>query len=142
MASGGDWWVVYTYASPQAEQAVGHVEQSATEPPTSDKVPFVLGPYPTKAAAEAALGEGGGNPPPGKFHGHKDKPPGPVGNVIGGLASGWDAIKVGVAELSDGDMWRSLGWLALGLVLMFMGIRLWLGKPILPKPPPVVPVPI
>jgi hypothetical protein len=140
MASGGDWWVVYTYASPQAEEAVPHVEQSATEPKTSDKVPFVLGPYKTKAQAEAAIGEKA--PPPGKFHGHKDKPPGPVGNVIGGLTSGWDAIKVGVAELSDGDMWRSLGWLALGLVLMFVGLRMWLGKPALPKPPPVVPIPV
>jgi hypothetical protein len=42
------------------------------------------------------------------------------------------------ADLTDGKMWRSLGWLLAGLVLMITGIWLWIGHPL----PSVVPVPV
>ena len=31
------------------------------------------------------------------------------------------------ASLTDGKLWRSLGWLALGIALMFLGVSWWLG---------------
>ena len=31
------------------------------------------------------------------------------------------------SELSNGKMWRSLGWLLLGVVLMMLGIVWWVG---------------
>jgi hypothetical protein len=31
------------------------------------------------------------------------------------------------AELTDGKLWRSLGWLLLGVALMFLGVLWWIG---------------
>lgn len=31
------------------------------------------------------------------------------------------------AEVTDGKLWRSLGWLLLGIVLMMAGVSWWLG---------------
>jgi hypothetical protein len=31
------------------------------------------------------------------------------------------------SELTDGKFWRSLGWLLLGIALMFLGVLWWLG---------------
>jgi hypothetical protein len=30
-------------------------------------------------------------------------------------------------QLTNGKMWRSLGWLLLGVVLMLIGVALWIG---------------
>ena len=30
-------------------------------------------------------------------------------------------------ELRNGKMWRSLGWLLLGILLMFLGVAWWIG---------------
>ena len=38
-----------------------------------------------------------------------------------------NALSAFYTELTNVKMWRSLGWLALGLVLMFTGIGLWIG---------------
>ena len=32
------------------------------------------------------------------------------------------------SALTDGKMWRSLGWILLGVFLLFLGIRLWYGE--------------
>ena len=32
-----------------------------------------------------------------------------------------------VGAVTDGTMWRSLGWLLLGIVLMLFGLKLWIG---------------
>lgn len=34
------------------------------------------------------------------------------------------------ATVTDGKMWRSLGWLILGLLIMAFGINLWLHNPL------------
>ena len=31
--------------------------------------------------------------------------------------------------ITDGRMWRSLGWILLGILLMFLGLSLWLKLP-------------
>lgn len=54
-------------------------------------------------------------------------------SVVSGLASAGKTLgdTAGVlfaffAALTDGRMWRSLGWLFLGVVSMAFGLRLWL----------------
>lgn len=42
----------------------------------------------------------------------------------GGLAKTITALWAGV---SDGKLWRSLGWLLLGIVLMLLGVLWWIG---------------
>ena len=36
----------------------------------------------------------------------------------------------GFATITDGKMWRSLGWRILGFLLMVFGINLWLHNPV------------
>ena len=55
----------------------------------------------------------------------------PGAGVTSGVAGPLVAM-VGVFEaawtmLTDGKMWRSLGWLLLGIVLMLLGVALWIG---------------
>lgn len=56
-----------------------------------------------------------------------------LGAIIPGL-SGAERVAGVLAAIgeavTDGKMWRSLGWLALGLALMGIGLMLWLHKPI------------
>lgn len=66
--------------------------------------------------------------------------------AFGDIASGLGLTEIGhyvgdfVTHLTDGAMWRSLGWLALGLVLMIVGILMLLRKQDLI--PDVLPVPV
>jgi hypothetical protein len=41
-----------------------------------------------------------------------------------GLSKTITAVYAGVA---DGKFWRSLGWLLLGIILMFLGVLWWIG---------------
>ena len=60
----------------------------------------------------------------------------PLGD-LGGALTAFSGI---VGALADGSMWRSLGWILLGVLLIFLGSSLWLkSKNILPE---VIPVPI
>lgn len=43
-----------------------------------------------------------------------------LAGVGGGIAAFYDAV-------TDGKLWRSVGWLLLGLVLLIIGITLWIG---------------
>lgn len=51
---------------------------------------------------------------------------GPVANAgpIGGAITLAEGIW---AQLTDGRMWRSLGWLILGVILMLVGVLWWIG---------------
>jgi hypothetical protein len=48
---------------------------------------------------------------------------GAIGSAEGEIGGIW-------ADLTDGQMWRSLGWLVLGVMLTLLGIVLLLRKPI------------
>lgn len=45
--------------------------------------------------------------------------------------AGWSAFVTTIqgawTELTDGRMWRSLGWILLGIVLMLLGVAWWIG---------------
>ena len=62
-----------------------------------------------------------------------------------GLLPGWSqaqALVAFVGELSDWHLWASLGWLALGAILVVLGVYLWLKKAdVIPAAVPV-PVPV
>jgi hypothetical protein len=54
-------------------------------------------------------------------------------NPLAPLQAAADLAKVMAAAFStilNPKMWRSLGWLLLGLGVMFFGVGLWLKKPI------------
>ena len=48
-----------------------------------------------------------------------------------------DTINGITALLKDFKLWRSVGWLALGVVLILMGAWLIVGKPMMPPPVPL-----
>lgn len=64
--------------------------------------------------------------------------PGAVQGNVAGLAgteqaggTAWTAAVTLVegiwTELTDGRMWRSLGWIVLGIILMLLGVAWWIG---------------
>jgi hypothetical protein len=59
---------------------------------------------------------------------------------IKAVTGSWGFVKAFLEHLADGKMWRSLGWLALGVLLIAMGLILWLRKS--GAIPGVVPVPV
>lgn len=63
-----------------------------------------------------------------------------IQNPLSGLAAIGAALAKLVGYLSDLAMWKSLGWLLLGAILILAGVLLWLKKAdILP---PVIPLPV
>lgn len=63
-------------------------------------------------------------------------------NAAGSLNNGWLGFVIALeqiwAGLTDGKMWRSLGWLLLGTLLIVVGAALWAGMS--GKLPPVIPI--
>lgn len=119
MAAPEQWWVVLNLESHMAP--TGYVIQSASKP-AAKTGQIVEGPYPTRAAAEAALhGPVGPNPPPLPHL----KLPNPLA-WLGGIAH-WTGDLV--LHLTDVAMWRSIGWILLGGLLLWWGILLWLRVP-------------
>jgi hypothetical protein len=57
---------------------------------------------------------------------------GPLSGNIGvpDPLSGIDAVGHFFSDLTHGDFWRSLGWIALGIALILLGLAIWLRKPI------------
>ena len=111
MAAPERWWIVAHPERPTAATVIS----SAGRPGGPEWI-VVAGPFPTKAAAQASLTQ-------------RDKPPTiPLPNPFKPLT---DLGKVGhwigdvVLHLTDGAMWRSLGWLLLGAFLVIAGIYLW-----------------
>ena len=48
-------------------------------------------------------------------------------NAVGGVNGLGQAVTAAWTNLRDYKMWRSLGWLLLGIVLMFLGVAWWIG---------------
>lgn len=53
----------------------------------------------------------------------------------GAFSSVQNALSGFYDVLTNGKMWRSLGWLLLGIVLMFIGVWLWIGKDVVRQDP-------
>lgn len=55
-------------------------------------------------------------------------PGGPATQAVGQANPGQlDAILAIWTDLRDGKMWRSLGWILLGIVVMLLGVGWWIG---------------
>jgi hypothetical protein len=111
----------------------------------------VAGPYDSegaaeKAAAEINAGGGAGTSGAGEAKAIAGLGTGPLNDSLPNPLSGIDRIgavlEAAYKRVVDGAMWRSLGWILLGLVLIVAGIRMWAGKSPLPAPPAVVPLPV
>jgi hypothetical protein len=48
-------------------------------------------------------------------------------STAGGLAGIGTIFEAVWTELTDVRMWRSLGWLVLGIILMLLGVAWWIG---------------
>lgn len=109
MAARERWWVGIKKGADR-----GIVIESPSKPTGYQTV---LGPFPTRAAAEKFA------QPPTTI------PRTPtITNPLSGLSdigkvSHW--LGDAVLHVTDGAMWRSLGWLALGALLVIAGIYLW-----------------
>lgn len=47
--------------------------------------------------------------------------------LVGPLAAIGGSFEAFFGAVSDGKMWRSLGWIVLGILLMIVGVVLWIG---------------
>ena len=65
-----------------------------------------------------------------------------VTSPLAGLDEIGAVLKAFFNAVTDASMWRCTGLIALGVTLMVAGLRLWLGKPALPKMPSVIPIPV
>lgn len=63
-------------------------------------------------------------------------------SLIPGFGSVADALSAFYQKVTDGKMWRSLGWILLGVILIFVGLALLVGKEVLgvAKKLPIIPV--
>jgi hypothetical protein len=68
---------------------------------------------------------------PGTFANNPDKSVAQSAANATGLPQAASSVEAEMAsiwgKLSDGKMWRSLGWLLLGILLMLAGVALWIG---------------
>jgi hypothetical protein len=122
---GDAWWIILTAS---ATGGSGFTVVQGTQAEIDKKYggpPVVRGPYNTQAdaekAAKAAVGSGSGS----------ISTQGPVvtGNPLDALGEIAHWAGVIVTALTDVHLWISLGWIALGLVLIGVGAGLWLKVP-------------
>ena len=147
MAAGANisWWAVLQDTERTGRkqiiyvQATSRLQAGENNPGTT----VLGGPYKSEAAAEKAHPQGSSGSV--KAAAGQKKPPTlsdkPV-NPLAGIDELGAVLDAAYKALTDGKMWRSLGWMVLGLILMVMGLRMWIGKSALPSLPSVVPVPV
>lgn len=61
-------------------------------------------------------------------------------NPLSGIDRIGAVVEAFFRAVTDVKFWRSLGWILLGIIMLVVGIRIWMGKPLLPQAP--VPVPV
>lgn len=123
--SGDPWWIILTAS---ATGGSGFMVVQGSQAEIDRKYggpPVVRGPFSTQADAEksakGAVGSGS----------NSISEQGPVagGNPLDALGEIAHWAGVIITNLTDVHMWISLGWMALGLILITMGILLWLKVP-------------
>lgn len=118
MAAPERWWILTASVVSRGQQQYRIVE-SPSRPPDGPVSHVAAGPFGTKAQAEKALNKLENPPLPGGIHLPNPFAPltdiGKIGHWVGDF----------VLHLTDGAMWRSIGWLLLGAWLVIAGIYLW-----------------
>jgi hypothetical protein len=78
------------------------------------------GPFATEAEAQAAQAPIQQSPNPVNDAANAIANAGPLAGIAGSLEAFFGAV-------TDGKLWRSLGWILLGILLMLAGVLLWIG---------------
>ncbi len=112
----GQWWVISVPTS-----ARGSPKGEVSQKPFPAGAVVISGPYKTRAEAVAALAKG----PAGQTGLPVPSIPNPFSWV--GAVAHW--IGDAVLHATDVHMWISIGWIVLGLWLVWMGVVLWLRLP-------------
>lgn len=102
-----------------------HVVEDSAKPNATSH-----GPYTTKAAAQAeadTLNSKG----PGSDSGSVAAQA--ISSFVPGAGGLIAEVTAFLKDLGDASTWKSLGWMALGAVLLIIGIALWVGKMEAPK---------
>lgn len=144
MAATKPWWeVVYSTIAGGGRSAyvTGHgieVVQAASSAAALAQVQAehhgaegtVNGPYPTRAAAQAqakadTAAQAAGTETGSGGTGTSSNPKTNINiDPLAGIAGSLEAF---FGALTDGKMWRSIGWILLGILLMLLGVALWIG---------------
>lgn len=122
------WWAVNRQINATPPRTVWVTQQSATKP-SGGSILTVSGPYKTEEEAQQFIDNNSGP--------HLNLP-----NPLHGVEEIGAVVQAGFNAVTDGKMWRSVGWIILGIVMLIIGIRIWMKKPIVPEAPDVVPVPV
>jgi hypothetical protein len=138
------WWAVEVNV-PHVGETISYVQASSGQQAgeTFPGSEVIGGPYSTEPEAEKAHPQGSngtrasGTGPPAASDAPVQLP-----NPLSGIDRIGAVLEAFFKRLTDGAMWRCIGWILLGLGLIIIGIRLWAGKTPLPAPPSVVPVPV
>lgn len=96
--------------------------------------------FPTKTAAQTAADAF--NRQPGSPLGGVDAPGAfpSIPNPLSGITEVGAVLKAFFQQITRVEMWRSLGWIALGAVLLILGVYLWLHKEgVIPN---AIPIPV
>ncbi len=140
-SSGGgtpvNWWIIQTFFSDGSSSwAVGTAKTGFDHPiPTADEV--VWGPYSSQKDAQSAVDNHTFDQAQQSYRGSNVGNLGGIsvpgnqapGNPLSGIERLAAVIEAFFKVLTNFKMWRSLGWLVLGLILMLAGILLWLKIP-------------
>ena len=121
MAAPEKWWVIKRVTSARSGQQLEAVE-SPTRPPTTSQSTTVAGPLPSKAAAEKWIAATEAGPVKVKLP-DIDLPH--IPNPLSGIGAVGHWLGEAVLHIIDAPMWRSLGWIVLGALLVIAGIYLW-----------------
>lgn len=147
------WWVVDRPSGLPRDPGKLVWVETDTPPTVADQQ--VHGPYQTKAEADKVFkslsgvtpgpagGVGtapGGGPGSGLAQQAHNAGGFSIPNPLSGLAAIGTALAKVVGYLGDVAMWKSLGWLLLGAIMIVLGISLWLRRSDLL--PDVVPIPV
>jgi len=98
------WWVINV--------PVGHATPyTVIQAPAKPEL-YAAGPFPTQAKAQEWITS-------------KEQKFPQLPNPLSGIGAVGHWVGLAVEHLADGAMWRSLGWLLLGMILVIAGVYLW-----------------
>jgi hypothetical protein len=121
-----EWWYAVPYNGQGANIYVQGAQYSVGTDFTQGGTTYtpIGGPYSSKAAAEKAVAGYVNTSGPANFEPGSQLAPETIQAASAPFDSVEQALTAFYNQLTNKYMWRSLGWLVLGIVLMFIGIGL------------------
>lgn len=145
MANNDEWWLVAEDWPKAHPTGVVVYPYHGTRSQAELQGVIRGGPFKSKAAADASITQHQKTNPHGSSVTYSHESPQqqaglPIPNPLSGIDQIGADLEAFYKVLTDGKMWRSLGWILLGLMLLIGGIVLWMKKGNLL--PDVVPIPV